>query len=116
LGVDLPHHACYQRRAIAERSSIADKPSQSQSKKALQVTFGYSYVGIFFGVAIVIGYFGGRWLDGRFHTAPWIGLVGLLIGITSGFRELYRISRQYQRDQKIADADAQAAKRKDQQK
>ena len=58
-------------------------------------------MGIFFGVAICIGYFGGRWLDQRFHTAPYLGLAGLMIGITSGFTELYRISRQYQREQRL---------------
>ncbi|MSP59403.1 MAG: AtpZ/AtpI family protein [Myxococcales bacterium] len=59
----------------------------------------FSYLGLFFGVAIVIGYFIGHWLDRRFHTDPWIGMVGLLVGVAAGFRELYRVARQYQREQ-----------------
>ena len=54
----------------------------------------YSSVGIFFGVAVCIGFFAGRWADGRLHTAPWLSIVGLIIGVASGFRELYRLSKQ----------------------
>jgi F0F1-type ATP synthase assembly protein I len=60
----------------------------------LQATSRYSYLGIFFGVAVCLGYFGGRWLDGKWHTQPWLGLAGLLIGVAAGFRELYRLSKQ----------------------
>jgi hypothetical protein len=37
---------------------------------------GLSYLGIFFGVAIVIGYLGGSWADRRFHTVPWLSIAG----------------------------------------
>ena len=58
-----------------------------------------SYIGIFFGVAISIGYFGGHWLDGRYHTQPYLSILGLLIGAASAFRELIRISREFQKSQ-----------------
>ena len=58
-----------------------------------------SYIGIFFGVAICIGFFGGRWLDGRLHTGPWLSVVGLLVGIAAGFRELIRIAMRVQREE-----------------
>jgi F0F1-type ATP synthase assembly protein I len=66
----------------------------------IQATSRYSYVGIFFGVAIAIGYFFGRWLDAKWHTAPWFGIVGLLIGVASGFLELYRVSKSALRDER----------------
>ena len=69
------------------------------AKKMLQAASKYSYLGIFMGVAICIGYFGGRWLDGRFGTKPWLSLVGLFIGIASGFRELYRLAKQGMKDE-----------------
>ena len=53
----------------------------------------YSYIGIFFGVAVCLGLFAGRWADRRFHTEPWLTLAGVLIGVASGFRELYRVSK-----------------------
>ena len=59
----------------------------------------YSYVGIFFGVAVVLGLLAGRWLDGRFRTEPWLTLAGVLIGVAAGFRELYRVSKQALKDQ-----------------
>ena len=58
-----------------------------------------SYIGIFFGVAICIGFFGGKWLDGRLHTAPWLSLIGLLLGIASAFRELIRIAKRIQKQE-----------------
>jgi F0F1-type ATP synthase assembly protein I len=58
-----------------------------------------SYLGIFFGVAVSMGYFFGRWLDTRFHSQPWLTIVGSLIGIAAGFKELYRVARRYQKEQ-----------------
>jgi ATP synthase protein I len=60
----------------------------------MQAASRYSYVGIFFGVSALIGFLGGAWLDRRWHTSPWLGIVGLLLGVAAGFRELYRISKQ----------------------
>lgn len=60
----------------------------------------YSYLGIFFGVAVVLGLVVGRWVDRRYHTDPWGGFVGILVGVAAGFRELYRVSKQALKDQK----------------
>jgi F0F1-type ATP synthase assembly protein I len=40
-----------------------------------------------------MGVFAGRWADRRWHTEPWLMLVGLAIGVASSFRELYRVSK-----------------------
>lgn len=69
------------------------------AKKMLRSATRYSSIGIFFGIAIVLGYFGGKWLDGRLHTQPWFTLFGLLIGIAAGFRELYRLTKQGMKDE-----------------
>ena len=35
--------------------------------------------------AIALGYFGGRWLDGRYDTGPWLSIAGMLFGmLTAG--------------------------------
>lgn len=35
--------------------------------------------------AIALGYFGGRWLDGRYDTGPWLSIAGMLLGmLTAG--------------------------------
>jgi len=63
-----------------------------------QVASQLSYLGIFFGVAVVIGYWGGRWLERRWGGAPWVSLAGVLVGVAAGFRELYRVAKRYTQD------------------
>jgi F0F1-type ATP synthase assembly protein I len=65
----------------------------------IQAMGNYSYIGIFFGVAICLGVFAGRWADRRWHTGPWLELVGLGIGLASSFRELYRVSKKALREE-----------------
>jgi ATP synthase protein I len=50
-------------------------------------------VGIEFSVSTLIGLLGGRWLDGKLGTAPWLMLVGLVLGVTAGLRSLLRTAR-----------------------
>jgi uncharacterized membrane protein YfcA len=47
--------------------------------------------------ATLLGYFGGRWLGG-WLGAPWLAWVGLVLGIVTGFYELFRVARQLQRE------------------
>lgn len=86
----------------AGQTDTTDKPAPrgKTPKKVLSVYLSYSYVGIFFGIAVCIGHFGGRWLDARWKTSPWLGLLGLLVGVAAGFRELYRVTVRYQREMK----------------
>jgi F0F1-type ATP synthase assembly protein I len=62
-------------------------------KKMMQAMTNYSYVGIFFGVAIVLCYLAGAWADKRWHTQPYFTVGGLLLGVATSFRELYRVSK-----------------------
>jgi len=50
-----------------------------------------SIVGIQFPVAILIGYFWGRWLDKYLGTGPWLMAIFSLFGIIAGFVNLFRI-------------------------
>jgi ATP synthase protein I len=47
-------------------------------------------------VSPLVGFFVGSWLDGRFHTSPWLGIVGLVIGFAAAGRETWMIYRRYQ--------------------
>ncbi len=69
------------------------------AKQALRAASKYGYLGIFFGVAALLGYGVGVWLDKRFHTDPWLSILGLFIGIAAGFKELYRLARQGMKDE-----------------
>jgi ATP synthase protein I len=50
-------------------------------------------VGIEFSVSTVIGLLGGKWIDGKLGTQPWLMLVGLVLGVTAGLRSLLRTAR-----------------------
>jgi putative F0F1-ATPase subunit (Ca2+/Mg2+ transporter) len=46
--------------------------------------------GVEFAGAILLGVFGGHWLDHRWGTGPWLLLVGTFAGAAAGFYNLYR--------------------------
>ena len=58
-----------------------------------------SIVGIQFPVAIALGFFFGRWLDGSLGTTPWLTIVFSLFGIIAGFVNLFRITAQASRSE-----------------
>jgi F0F1-type ATP synthase assembly protein I len=60
----------------------------------IQATARYSYIGIFFGIAVSVCVYAGRWVDQRWNTTPWLTVAGLLLGVVTGFVELYRVSKQ----------------------
>jgi ATP synthase protein I len=62
-----------------------------EAKQQLRTAGTVGAIGIEMALATVVGYFGGRWLDGQFGTAPWLMWIGLAFGIVAGFRGLYRI-------------------------
>jgi ATP synthase protein I len=81
------------------------EPAQpTERRKTWDAIQRYSALGIEIGVAAFIGFFIGAFLDRRLHTAPWLTLVFLLLGIFAGFRDLYRAAMKYQREQEQEDA------------
>ncbi len=50
----------------------------------------YSTVGLEFALSILVGLFGGRWLDKKFDAGGWLTFVGLGFGIAAGVRSLLR--------------------------
>lgn len=49
-------------------------------------------------VATLLPLFVGIWLDDRFHTAPWIALVGMVVGVIGAVAGVYStISELYRR-------------------
>lgn len=42
---------------------------------------------------IVVGFLLGHWLDGVFGTAPWLTVIGVLVGIIAGFVGLFRLPK-----------------------
>ena len=51
-------------------------------------------VGIEIVLSIALPFFVGRWLDGRFGTAPWIQVTGFLLGCAAAVRAVVRAARE----------------------
>lgn len=51
-----------------------------------------SIVGIQFPVAMALGYFWGKWMDGLFGTEPWLTIIFSIFGVIAGFVNLFRIT------------------------
>lgn len=69
-----------------------------QGGRLLKASARLASVGIEFSISTVIGALGGRWLDGKLGTEPWLMIVGLVIGVAAGFRSLIRTARRAQRE------------------
>ncbi len=49
--------------------------------------------GWYFAACLVLGTFGGYWLDRTLDTKPWFTVGGLLLGTVLGFYGMYRMIR-----------------------
>ncbi|TKD10066.1 hypothetical protein E8A74_10265 [Polyangium fumosum] len=45
-------------------------------------------------LSIAFGYFGGRWLDGKFGTEPYLAILGFCFGIGAAVRAFQRALRE----------------------
>ncbi len=63
----------------------------------------YGTVGIELVLSVLIGLFGGQYLDVRFGT-KWIWMVGFITGIYAGFRGLLKTAAKMSRDIEEAEA------------
>jgi len=57
-------------------------------------------VGIEIALCLVIGYLGGNWLDGKFHSTPWLKWIGFGAGIGAAIKALVRVTRNYKKSLK----------------
>ncbi len=39
--------------------------------------------------AVAVGYFAGKWLDGKFDTDPWLTVAGFLLGLATAFKSIW---------------------------
>lgn len=49
-------------------------------------------------LAPIVGFVIGNWLDSKLHTAPWLGIVLLVLGFVAGVRETILIIKLAQRE------------------
>lgn len=64
-----------------------------EGREQFKVAGRVGAIGLELAIGIAIGFFGGRWLDGKLGTAPWLMWIGLAVGLLAGARSIYRIAR-----------------------
>ena len=72
-----------------------------------------SSIGIEMGVAVIIGWLIGHFLDKRFGTDPWLMIVFSLCGIAAGFKGMIAAAREATADAKRRAALAATTKPED---
>ena len=65
----------------------------SERGKQIKAFARVGALGIELAASTVIGLLGGRWLDGKLGTEPWLSIVGLILGVVAGFRSLYQTAK-----------------------
>ena len=58
----------------------------------------YSTVGLELALSILVGLFGGSWLDQKLHTSPWLTLLGFGFGLAAGARTVWRALQKANRE------------------
>ena len=57
----------------------------------------YSSIGIQIGLTVGLGIIAGVYLDRWLGTSPWLTILGLVVGVISGFMRLYQIGKEFSR-------------------
>ncbi len=81
--------------AVTESNENEEPQTHAEKMQAARA----SAIGLQFAISIGIGAFAGNWLDGRFDTAPWLLMAGVLLGAAAGFRDLYRLAKEQTDDE-----------------
>jgi F0F1-type ATP synthase assembly protein I len=68
-----------------------------EGRKQLRQLGRLSAIGIEIALSVVVGLIGGRWLDNKLNTEPFLTVLGMVLGVAAGFRSLYRTTRQEQK-------------------
>ncbi len=50
-------------------------------------------VGFYIAACLLLGIYGGLWLDGKLNTKPFLMIAGLLLGLAVAFYGVYRMIR-----------------------
>jgi ATP synthase protein I len=78
---------------------MAQKKKKKKAVKYASNWLNASIVGIQFPVAMAIGYFWGKWMDGLFGTEPWLTIIFFIFGLIAGFVNLFRITMMTAREE-----------------
>jgi ATP synthase protein I len=83
-------------RADERKSGPEPSPDREPPTKAYNA-LSVGSLGLEMGLAVLVGWWIGQWLDGRFATGPYLMLLFLGFGIAAAFKALFRAARQTKR-------------------
>ena len=81
------------------------RPDRRSDRRWVRQVGVLSGVGLTLVISTVLGLWGGYVLDRWLGSAPWLMLVGLLLGIASGFVNLFRAAGIFAREGRQAESD-----------
>jgi F0F1-type ATP synthase assembly protein I len=64
-------------------------------------------MGFYIAIAIVLGIWGGHWLDGKFNTGPLWLIIGLILGIAVAVLGVYNMLKPFMEKAKKTDNNSQ---------
>jgi F0F1-type ATP synthase assembly protein I len=64
---------------------------KEKERRRFYLEISYSSLGIEFVVATLIGTLIGYWLDKRFHTQPWLLVIGTFLGAAAGMLNAWNL-------------------------
>ncbi len=85
---------------VVQRTKVETNMSK-MSKEMIHLLGNYGHIGFTFVAAIFIGMGGGIYLDQKVfddRTTPWFTFIGLAFGIAAGFKSLFDILKQQEKD------------------
>ena len=73
---------------------------QEDRKRLYKRVMRYSAVGLEMGFSVAIGVVIGYYLDRYFQTRPWLTLIFLILGVVAGFRGLFSLMKDIDKDER----------------
>lgn len=73
-----------------EKRDKEKEPKKKGQGGALQALALTTTIGMELAITVVLGYYGGQYLDQRFATGPWLMLAGVLVGLAAGIVGVYK--------------------------
>lgn len=81
---------------------VGKKRPDSTSKSVARDFGPFLTMGLQLAISVIVFFFIGYWLDGKFGTAPWCTVVGAFVGVAGGLikflREAIALGKQADKD------------------